>query len=168
MITSALTIDVEDWFQVSNLEPYVPRDRWTDFPLTVERNVDTILALLSERQISATFFILGWIANRVPGLIRKIAQEGHEIASHGWDHRRVSSLSPAAFADDVKRSRDALEQISGRSVLGYRAPSFSSMLIANGRIQSLQNRAINIRPVSRPSSTTIMAGQVRRDLPGVR
>lgn len=125
MITSALTIDVEDWFQVSNLEPYVPRDRWADFSLTVERNVDTILALLSEKQIRATFFILGWIADRVPSLVRKIAGEGHEIASHGWDHQRVSALSPAAFADDVKRSRDVLEQISAGPVLGYRAPSFS-------------------------------------------
>ncbi len=125
MITSALTIDVEDWFQVSNLEPYVPRDRWASFALTVERNVDTILALLSEKQIRATFFILGWIAHRVPSLVRKIAGEGHEIASHGWDHQRVSALSPAAFAEDVKRSREVLEQISAGPVLGYRAPSFS-------------------------------------------
>jgi polysaccharide deacetylase family protein (PEP-CTERM system associated) len=124
-ITNALTIDVEDYFQVSALAPYIPRSSWEGIECRVERNVDRILALLCEHDVRATFFTLGWIADRYPGLVRRISAAGHEVASHGYGHERASDLSPADFAQDVERAKKVLEDISGSPVLGYRAPSFS-------------------------------------------
>ena len=122
---NALTVDVEDYFQVSALARYIPRAHWDNTPCRVERNVETILRLLRETSTKATFFTLGWVAERYPNLIREIATEGHEIASHGYGHHRASDQTAAAFLSDIGRAKLLLEDISGQAVLGYRAPSFS-------------------------------------------
>ena len=124
-ITNALTIDVEDYFQVSAFAPYIDRDDWGRLECRVERNVERILQLLDDRRIRATFFTLGWIAERYPALVRKIAAQGHEVASHGWGHQRASDLTPAQFAEDIRSAKALLEDLSGNAVTGYRAPSFS-------------------------------------------
>jgi polysaccharide deacetylase family protein (PEP-CTERM system associated) len=125
MITNALTIDVEDYFQVSAFAPYIARTDWDRRECRVERNVDRILALLDERDTRATFFTLGWVAERYPQLVRRIADQGHEVASHGYGHERASDLSRAAFRSDVERAKGVLEDLCGVEVAGYRAPSFS-------------------------------------------
>lgn len=124
-ITNALTIDVEDYFQVSALAPYIPRDQWDSRECRVERNVDRILQMLDERQTRATFFTLGWIAERYPHLVRRIVDGGHEVGSHGYGHERASDLNAADFSADVGHAKKMLEDISGHEVKGYRAPSFS-------------------------------------------
>ena len=124
-ITNALTIDVEDYFQVSAFAPYIRRDEWDSRECRVEGNVDRILVMLAERQVQATFFTLGWVAERYPQLVRRIVAGGHELASHGYGHERASDLSEAAFREDITRSKHMLEDLSGSPVLGYRAPSFS-------------------------------------------
>jgi len=122
---SALSIDVEEWFHSANVSSRVPRSMWEDCEPTVERNTMRMLEILEERGIRATFFILGWIAARWPELVKAIAADGHEIASHGYHHELVYSLTPQAFRADVARSRAILEDISGQPVRGYRAPCFS-------------------------------------------
>ena len=124
-ITNALTIDVEDYFQVSAFAPYIARSTWDRCECRVERNVQRILALLAERQIRATFFTLGWIAERYPALVRDIVAGGHELASHGYGHERVSDLDEAAFRNDLLSAKHVLEDTGGVAVRGYRAPSFS-------------------------------------------
>ena len=124
-ITNALTIDVEDYFQVSAFAPYIRRADWDLRECRVERNVDRILELLAARGVSATFFTLGWIADRYPALVRRIVDGGHELASHGHGHERATDLDLTAFTEDVTRAKKTLEDIAGRPVLGYRAPSFS-------------------------------------------
>ena len=124
-IANALTIDVEDYFQVSALAPHFPRKTWDVVPCRVERNVELILHLLEEHGTKATFFTLGWIAERYPQLIRRIAAAGHEIASHGYGHARASEQSREIFLSDVKLAKAVLEDIAGVPVRGYRAPSFS-------------------------------------------
>ena len=124
-ITNALTIDVEDYFQVSALAPYIPRDQWHLRECRVERNVERILLMLDEQQTQATFFTLGWIAERYPHLVRRIVDAGHELASHGYGHQRASDLNEADFSADVGRAKKLLEDLSGQQVRGYRAPSFS-------------------------------------------
>ncbi len=124
-ISNAMTIDVEDYFQVSAFASHISRDSWDTQPCRVERNIDLILSLLDERQIKATFFTLGWIAKRYPEMTTRIVKNGHELASHGWGHQRVTDLDENQFRDDVTRSKKLLEDIGGQAVLGYRAPSFS-------------------------------------------
>ena len=124
-ITNAMTIDVEDYFQVSVFAPYVDRDGWDARECRVERNVQRILAMLARHQVQATFFTLGWIAERYPGLARSIVGQGHELASHGYGHQRATEMSAPAFLDDVRRAKAVLEDVSGQAVAGYRAPSFS-------------------------------------------
>ncbi len=124
-ITNALTIDVEDYFQVSAFAPHIRREDWDARECRVEANVDRILALLAERDTRATFFTLGWIAERYPQLVRRIVAGGHEVASHGHGHQRASDLSQAELWQDVSRAKMLLEDQSGRAVHGYRAPSFS-------------------------------------------
>jgi polysaccharide deacetylase family protein (PEP-CTERM system associated) len=124
-ITNALTIDVEDYFQVSAMAPYIRRSEWDTRECRVERNVDRILALLDKHGTRATFFTLGWVAERYPQLVRDIVQGGHELASHGYGHERASDLSPQAFSQDITRAKKLLEDLSGAPVKGYRAPSFS-------------------------------------------
>lgn len=124
-ITNALTIDVEDYFQVSALAPHFPRQEWDAVPCRVEQNVDLILSLLQERDAKATFFTLGWVAERYPHLMRRIADAGHEVASHGYGHERASAQTPEAFLADISLAKAVLEDIVGEPVKGYRAPSFS-------------------------------------------
>lgn len=124
-ITNALTIDVEDYFQVSALAPYIARSEWDSRECRVERNVDRILQMLAASGTHATFFTLGWVAERYPALVRRIVDSGHELASHGYGHQRASELDREAFTQDIQRAKAVLEDIGGQPVLGYRAPSFS-------------------------------------------
>ena len=124
-VVNAMTIDVEDYFQVSAFDGYAPRHRWDGFESRVCANTDRLLAIFDAMKVSGTFFVLGWVAERYPELVRRIAAQGHEIASHGYAHRLVYDLTRAAFRDDVKRSKALLEEAAGVPVLGYRAPSFS-------------------------------------------
>lgn len=124
-ICNALTIDVEDYFQVSAFEAQIPKESWDTIPCRIESNMDRILALLDEKQIKATFFTLGWVAERYPAMIKRMVENGHELASHGWGHARVTDLSQSEFREDIARSKVLLEDIGGQAVLGYRAPSFS-------------------------------------------
>lgn len=122
---NAMSIDVEDYFQVSAFAPHIRREDWDTLPCRVERNVDAILGLLDEADAKATFFTLGWIAERYPQLIRRIVDNGHELASHGYGHQRASDLTPTEFRDDIVRAKRILEDLGGVAVRGYRAPSFS-------------------------------------------
>ena len=122
---NALSIDVEDWFQVENLRAAFPRESWDRQDLRVQIGTELILDILAERGVYATFFVLGWVAERRPELIRAIHAAGHEVASHGYNHDLVYELSEAEFREDVSRSKKLLEDITGDSVIGYRAPNFS-------------------------------------------
>lgn len=122
---NGLSVDVEDWFQVGAFEKVIHRDSWHSLVTRVERNCDEILQLFDEAGVKGTFFTLGWIAERHPTMMRRIAAQGHEIASHGWDHERVFRLGRYGFAADVARARRVIEDTSGQAVTGYRAPSFS-------------------------------------------
>lgn len=124
-ISNALTVDVEDYFQVSAFAPQIKRDCWDSIPCRIERNVDRLLALFDKHGAKATFFTLGWIAERHPRVVRDIVAQGHELASHGQAHRRATEQSPAAFEQDIVRAKAVLEDLSGTAVRGYRAPSFS-------------------------------------------
>lgn len=124
-IVNAMTVDVEDYFQVSAFEPHVQRQQWSSLPCRVEANVDRILELFDAHAVRGTFFTLGWVAERYPELIRRIVDNGHELASHGWEHVRVNTQSPVEFRKDIIRTRELLENLSGKPVIGYRAASFS-------------------------------------------
>jgi len=122
---NAMTVDVEDYFQVSAFEANVRSEDWPHLPSRVEANMERILALFDDKGIKGTFFTLGWIAERYPALVRSIVDQGHELASHGWQHVRVHHQDSRAFNDDVVRTRKLLEDISGVLVKGYRAASYS-------------------------------------------
>lgn len=124
-ITNALTIDVEDYFQVSAFATHIARSEWSTRECRVERNVNAILEMLSSRDIKATFFTLGWIAERYPQLVRQIVKEGHELASHGYGHERATDQTEAAFFADIHLAKIVLEDLVDSEVKGYRAPSFS-------------------------------------------
>lgn len=124
-LRNAMSIDVEDYFQVSAFAPYIRREDWNGLECRVERNIERILALLADKQVKATFFTLGWIAERYPQVVKAIVAGGHELASHGYGHERASDLSPTAFLDDISRAKKMLEDLGGVPVVGYRAPSFS-------------------------------------------
>jgi polysaccharide deacetylase family protein (PEP-CTERM system associated) len=124
-IRNAMTCDVEDYFQVSAFAPYIDRASWPNRECRVEANMDRILALFERHGVRATFFTLGWIAERYPQLVRRIVSGGHELASHGYGHLRASDQSRAEFANDIRSAKALLEDIGGQAVLGYRAPSFS-------------------------------------------
>ncbi len=124
-LRNAMTIDVEDYFQVSAFADTVARDSWPERECRVEANIERILAMLDEGDAKATFFTLGWIAERYPAMVKRIVASGHELASHGYGHLRASDQTREQFMDDVARSKAILEDIGGQAVLGYRAPSFS-------------------------------------------
>ncbi|WP_417594311.1 XrtA system polysaccharide deacetylase [Parasphingorhabdus sp.] len=124
-LLNAMSVDIEDWFQVGAFETVIDRADWDTLEQRVERNTEAVLALFDEAGIKATFFILGWVAERYPALMEQIAAAGHEIANHGYDHARVFTLTPDQFRNDLDRSRKILEDTSGQKVVGYRAPSFS-------------------------------------------
>jgi polysaccharide deacetylase family protein (PEP-CTERM system associated) len=122
---NALSVDVEDWFQVGAFETVISRDSWDGLERRVERNADAVLSLFAEAGVKGTFFTLGWVAERHPALMARIAAAGHEVASHGWDHKRVFTMNAATFRADLERARIAIEDSCGQSPTGYRAPSFS-------------------------------------------
>lgn len=122
---NALTIDVEDYFQVSAFAPHIPRSDWAIRECRVERNVDCILAMLDTHGTKGTFFTLGWLAERYPQVVRRIVESGHELASHGYGHERASDQTPESFFADINLAKLILEDLSGHEVKGYRAPSFS-------------------------------------------
>lgn len=124
-IVNALTIDVEDYFMVSAFAAHVPKADWERLPCRVEGNVDRILELLAEHGVKATFFTLGWVAERYPALIRSIVDGGHELASHGYAHDRATDQGYGQFLADIRLAKAVLEDVAGQPVRGYRAPSFS-------------------------------------------
>jgi len=123
--TNALSIDVEDYFQVTAFDRYVNRDRWDEYPLRVEGNTSRVLDILGMYGVRATFFVLGWVAERLPRLVRMIGECGHEIACHGYGHEVIYRIGPQRFREDIRRARSILEDITGEPVRGYRAPSYS-------------------------------------------
>jgi polysaccharide deacetylase family protein (PEP-CTERM system associated) len=125
MTTNALTIDVEDYFQVSALAPHVDRATWDTRPCRVERNVSRLLEMFADSGARATFFTLGWVAERYPHLVRDIVAQGHELASHGYAHLRATEQTRREFSSDIRSAKRLLEDVSGQPVKGYRAPSFS-------------------------------------------
>ena len=124
-IVNAMTVDVEDYFQVSAFAPHIDRDSWAKIPCRVERNIDLLLQLFSDANSRATFFVLGWIAERYPLMVRRIVDGGHELASHGYGHLRASDQTPEEFRNDISAAREILESVASVAVRGYRAPSFS-------------------------------------------
>jgi len=124
-IVNAMTIDVEDYFHVSVFDGVLPRTQWDSLESRVCANTDKLLEIFTEYEVHGTFFVLGWVAERFPDLVRRIAAGGHEIASHGYAHRLIYDQTPAAFRADVRRAKAILEDASGRRVNGYRAPSYS-------------------------------------------
>lgn len=124
-LTNAMTVDVEDYYQVSAFDPFVPRSTWSEYEGRVEANTDRILELFESYNVSGTFFTLGWVAEKYPALVRRIVDGGHELASHGWDHLMVTKLSRDEFAADIRRAKHVLEDTTGAQVTGYRAPSYS-------------------------------------------
>lgn len=124
-VVNAFTIDVEDYFQVSAFSRYIPRSEWETRDCRVEHNIDVILGILAEHQVRATFFTLGWIAERYPRIVRRIVENGHELASHGFGHHRATDQVAASFLADIRLAKIVLEDLSGQEVRGYRAPSFS-------------------------------------------
>lgn len=119
------TVDVEEYFQVSAMEPHVPRSRWPEMESRVEASMERLLGLLAHHRAPATCFVLGCVAERHPQLVRDIAQAGHEVASHGYDHKKVTEVGPEEFRLSIRRTKTLLEDLTGQPVVGYRAPSFS-------------------------------------------
>jgi len=124
-IVNAMTCDVEDYFQVSAFDAVVPRSHWETLPSRVVPNTERLLGIFEESGVTATFFLLGWVAERFPSLVKDIAARGHEVASHGYGHRLVYDQTPDAFREDVRRAKAIIEDRSGQEVRGYRAPSYS-------------------------------------------
>jgi polysaccharide deacetylase family protein (PEP-CTERM system associated) len=124
-IVNAMTVDVEDYFQVSAFDSVVSRAGWDEYPSRVSANTARVLELFDGAGVRATFFVLGWVADRFPALVRRIAAAGHEVASHGYHHQLLYVLTPQQFRADVRRAKNTLEQAVGQAVLGFRAPSFS-------------------------------------------
>lgn len=122
---NALTIDVEDWFQVANLKGLIRYEDWDNYESRIERNMERILRLLSIMNVKATFFILGWIAEKKPEIIKTIHVLGHELAIHGYSHRSVSEMTPAEFQMEIQNTMDILKQLTGQKVIGFRAPNYS-------------------------------------------
>jgi polysaccharide deacetylase family protein (PEP-CTERM system associated) len=125
VMRNALTIDVEDYFHAAAFADCIPRSRWSAQPCRVEANVERVLALLGASNVRATFFVLGWIARRYPDLVRAIAAAGHELGSHGYTHQSAAQLTRVQFIRDILRSKGVLEDLTGKAVLGYRAPECS-------------------------------------------
>jgi polysaccharide deacetylase family protein (PEP-CTERM system associated) len=124
-VVNAFSVDVEDYFQVAALARAIPRDSWSQREYRAEANTDRVLAVLAEHQVRATFFVLGWIAEKSPALVKRIAAAGHEIASHGYSHELIYTQTRSEFRLETARSKNHLEDLTGRPVVGYRAASFS-------------------------------------------
>lgn len=124
-MVNGMSVDVEDYFHAARLEQAIPRQDWDRVPCRVESNTVTVLDLFDRAQIKATFFMLGWVAERYSSLVLEIVNRGHELASYGYSHFRATTQTPAEFRDDIVRAKHLLEDISGQAVIGYRAPSYS-------------------------------------------
>ena len=124
-MTNAMTVDVEDYFQVLAFEPYIKRQQWEQLPQRVERNTNRILEIFDQHGVKATFFTLGWVAERYPNLVTNIVAAGHELAAHGYEHIRVTEQTPEQFRADIRKTKHILEDIGGQPVNGYRAASYS-------------------------------------------
>ncbi len=124
-VVNAMTVDVEDYFQVSAFDDIVPRDGWASRESRVCANTERLIRIFDDAGIKATFFVLGWVADRFPALVRTIAREQHEVASHGYGHRLIYDQSPSEFREDIRRAKDLLESLAEKRVLGFRAPSYS-------------------------------------------
>ena len=124
-VWNAITVDVEDYFQVAAFEKAIDRDSWSTIECRVQNNVDRILQTFDDKGVKATFFTLGWVGIRFPEMLRRIVAEGHELASHGWDHVRLGNFTPEQFRADVLRTKETLEHHSGVAIKGYRAPNYS-------------------------------------------
>ena len=124
-VTNALSVDVEDYFQVAAFAACIRREDWPRWPVRVDANTRRVLEMFARHGVHATFFVLGWVAERLPGLVRDIAAAGHEVASHGFGHERLTEITRAQFRDGIVRTKHLLEDITGTPVLGYRAPSWS-------------------------------------------
>lgn len=124
-VVNAMSVDVEDWFQVQAFAQVIDRETWDALPRRVEANMDRLLGQFAAAGVKGTFFTLGWVAERHPSLVRRIVDEGHELASHGYGHELVHKLTPEGFEEDLVRAKGVLEQTGGVAVLGYRAPTFS-------------------------------------------
>lgn len=122
---NALTVDVEDYFQVTAFERYIRNEDWDNYPLRVVDNTFKILDMLDEFSVKSTFFVLGWVAERCPTLIKEIQNRGHEIACHGYIHKPVYNVDPENFRRDIRRAKKVTEDICGKKIIGFRAPSFS-------------------------------------------
>lgn len=122
---NAMSIDVEDYFQVAAFKNNINPNQWDEFPCRIEQNMEIVMAALDRNGVKATFFTLGWIAKRYPQMVRRIVAQGHELASHGYGHQMISDLTPKAFEEDIRSAKAILEDISGTAIYGYRAPSFS-------------------------------------------
>ena len=122
---NAISVDVEDYFQVSAFEDSIDRGNWDSLEHRVSSNIEKILRIFSDSNVKATFFVLGWVAERYPAIVEQIIDDGHELASHGYGHRRVTDLSREEFIDDISIAKKILEDIGGQSIKGYRAPSYS-------------------------------------------
>ena len=144
-----LSFDVEDWFQVENLASAVRRDSWDKKELRVEKNTKVLLEILDSYDCKATFFVLGWVAEKVPGLVSEIEDRGHEVASHGHGHELVTNISVKEFEDDLEKSRNVLQEITGSEVLGYRAPNYS---ITEDALDVLRNQGFKYDSSYFPSS----------------
>ena len=150
----ALTFDIEDYFQVSNFESIVAFQKWGTFESRVERNTEKILEIVADHGVSATFFVLGWVAEKYPHLVRQIAEQGHEVATHSYRHRLVYELRPKEFREDLRRSIGVIEDACGQRVVGHRAPSFSITKDSLWALDVLQEEGLNydssIFPVRHP------------------
>ncbi len=120
-----LSVDVEEWFHPEALQHLFPEETWNEQPLRVEPLIERLLDVFARHQAKATFFVLGWVAEKYPNLIKKMVAQGHEVASHSYSHRMITKMSPREFKEDLHRSLDVLQNISGEKVLGFRAPTFS-------------------------------------------
>jgi polysaccharide deacetylase family protein (PEP-CTERM system associated) len=173
----ALSVDVEDYFQVQAFARYAPREEWSRYPSRVERNTRLLLDLFDETGATATFFTLGWIARAHPALVREIAARGHEVASHGMDHRMLTELTPDAFRDQARDSRALLQDLAQQPVIGYRAPSYSVGRSTLWAIEALADCGYeydsSVYPIRRrrygypegPTEPSRMAGETGATLP---
>lgn len=137
---NAMTVDVEDYFQVSAFEKSITQNEWAKLPMRVGDNTNRLLDIFAEHNVKSTFFCLGWVAEKCPSVIQRIVKEGHELASHGYDHTRLNNLDKPGFIEDVTKSKTILEDIGGVQILGYRAPSFS----VNEKTQWVYETLVNL------------------------
>jgi len=124
-VRNAFTVDVEDYFHVETFSGVIRQTEWGNYPLRVERNTDRLLEILGEFRVKGTFFVLGWVAEKTPRMVERIGSEGHEVACHGYSHQPIYRMTPEEFRSDLRKSKGILENITGHSVKGYRAPTFS-------------------------------------------